>query len=431
MQGLGLGLGLTLAGSSGGGIVPSDDIPDAFTFTDVTGATVSTQYTSNTITVTGIDTASAISITGGTYSINGGGYTASAGSVVNGDQVSVRTTSSGSFSTAVNAALTIGGVSDTYTVTTTAADDVPSAFTFTDITNASTSTQYTSNTITVLGINTSSAITITGGTYSINGGSYTASAGTVVVNDTVSVRVTSSGSASTAVNVVLTIGGVSDTYTVTTAAAGQTAASIGQNSQASGVNNTLVITTGTTAPAGSVIVIAIGSDGASVSGVTDSGGNTYTIYAAETAGGGKRFYFYASYISGALNSGSTITTTFSSSSGIRDAAACYVTGAPSTGYQASHGTYTTATSTTPTSTTGTLAQANNVVIGTVRAINAGNDTITEDGTFTSLTPATLGGSNPKLFWAYRVTSATTSVTYAPTLPSSREWYADNIVIKAA
>lgn len=97
-------------------------------------------------------------------------------------------------------------------------DTTPDAFTFTDVTNASTSTDYESNTITVTGIDASTPISITGGQYSKNGGAYTAASGTVLVNDTVKVKATSSGSASTAVNVVLTIGGVSDTYTVTTAA---------------------------------------------------------------------------------------------------------------------------------------------------------------------------------------------------------------------
>lgn len=117
---IGLGLGLTMSGSAGSAAAPSDDVPDAFTFTDITDATVSTQYTSNEITVAGIDIASAISITGGTYSVNGGAYTASSGTVSNGDTVTVRVTSSGSASTAVNVVLTIGGVSDTYTVTTAA-----------------------------------------------------------------------------------------------------------------------------------------------------------------------------------------------------------------------------------------------------------------------------------------------------------------------
>jgi hypothetical protein len=202
--------------------VPVDTTPDPFTFTDVTNATLSTQYTSNTITVSGIDAASPISITGGTYSINGGAYTSSSGTITNGQTVSVRVTSSSSFSTAVNATLTIGGVSDTYTVTTLASDTTPDPFTFTDVTGVALSSVQTSNTITVSGINSAAAISISGGTYSVNGGAYTASSGTVTNGQTVSVRVTASSSFSTAVNAVLTIGGVSDTYTVTTLAADTT-----------------------------------------------------------------------------------------------------------------------------------------------------------------------------------------------------------------
>ena len=97
-----------------------DNTPAAFSFTDVTGATISTLYESNTITVSGMTAAAVISVTGGEYSINGGTYTSAAGTVSNGDTVKVRTTSSGSNLTAVNVVLTIGGVSDTYTVTTEA-----------------------------------------------------------------------------------------------------------------------------------------------------------------------------------------------------------------------------------------------------------------------------------------------------------------------
>lgn len=100
-----------------------DSTPDAFVFTDITGATRSTQYTSNAITVAGVDADADITITGGTYSKNGGAYTSDAGTVSSSDDISVRVTSSGSYSTAVDAVLTIGGVSDTYTVTTSAYSD--------------------------------------------------------------------------------------------------------------------------------------------------------------------------------------------------------------------------------------------------------------------------------------------------------------------
>lgn len=196
----------------------ADTTPDAFTFTDRTAVARSTTQTSNTITVGGLNTSTSVSITGGDYSKNGGAYTSANTTAVNGNTFTVRHTSSASFSTAVNTTLNIGGVTDTFTSTTLAIDTTPNAFTFTDVTGVAINTTQTSNTITVSGINTSVAVSVSGGTYSKNGGAYTTSAGTAVNGDTFSVRHTSSSSHSTAVNTTLNIGGVTDTYTSTTAA---------------------------------------------------------------------------------------------------------------------------------------------------------------------------------------------------------------------
>jgi hypothetical protein len=105
-----------------------DTTPDAFTFIDQTGVALNTMVMSNTITVSGINAATPISITGGAYSIDGGGYTSSPGAVNNNNTVRVRVTSSGSYSTTVDATLTIGGVSDTFSVTTIAQTSQPFPF---------------------------------------------------------------------------------------------------------------------------------------------------------------------------------------------------------------------------------------------------------------------------------------------------------------
>lgn len=198
----------------------TDTTPDQFTFTDVTGVALSTTQTSNQITVAGMSSgaSTSVSVSGGTYSKNGGSYTSSAGTASNGDTFRVRHTSSSSYSTSVNTTLTIGGVSDTYTSTTLTADTTPDAFTFTDVTGASLSTTQTSNLITIsgLGSGVSTSVSVSGGTYSKNGGAYTSSAGTASNGDTFRVQHTSSGSYNTAVNTTLTVGGVSDTYTSTT-----------------------------------------------------------------------------------------------------------------------------------------------------------------------------------------------------------------------
>lgn len=95
----------------------------------------------------------------------------------------------------------------------------PEQFTFTDLENVQVSTEKISNAIIVSGINFPSAITIAGDAtseYSINGGEYTNVPGTVDCTDSVTVKHTASALPATAVDSILTIGGVSDTFTTTT-----------------------------------------------------------------------------------------------------------------------------------------------------------------------------------------------------------------------
>lgn len=92
----------------------ADTTPDPFSFVDQSGVALSSMITSDPVTITGIDAASAITVTGGTYSINGGAFTSDPGTVESGDEVRARHTSSASYSTATNTVVTIGGVSDTF-----------------------------------------------------------------------------------------------------------------------------------------------------------------------------------------------------------------------------------------------------------------------------------------------------------------------------
>ncbi len=111
--------------SAGGSIYTSslDTSPTPFTFTDQTGKALNTSIESSEVTIAGINTSSPISITSCTgtlcaYSINGGAYTAEAGTVSPGDTVKVRLTTSGMEGVASNLLLNIGGVTDTFSVTT-------------------------------------------------------------------------------------------------------------------------------------------------------------------------------------------------------------------------------------------------------------------------------------------------------------------------
>lgn len=109
------------------GVVSSAD-PDSFTFTDVTGAALSTPTDStNTVTFAGTDNTFDISIsgTGCTYCKNAEACTAVAGTAVAGDNVFLRGTSSGSYATtSPSCTFVAGGVTDSdapWIVTTLAA----------------------------------------------------------------------------------------------------------------------------------------------------------------------------------------------------------------------------------------------------------------------------------------------------------------------
>ena len=95
--------------------------PESFSFTDVTGAEPGTEVTSNAITLVVEDTTAAIPISvtsGGTLEVDGTAF--SGNTVTHGQTVAVKVTASSDFVTEVSATVTIGGVSDEFSVTTRA-----------------------------------------------------------------------------------------------------------------------------------------------------------------------------------------------------------------------------------------------------------------------------------------------------------------------
>jgi hypothetical protein len=113
--------------------VAADTTPDAFSFTPVPSAALNTPVTSNSITVTGINTTSPISVTNAQYSIDGGAFTSTTGDVVSGNIITLRLTTPATQGTQIVATLTIGGVSGTWSVTTVAPSTVSVAVTLWDV----------------------------------------------------------------------------------------------------------------------------------------------------------------------------------------------------------------------------------------------------------------------------------------------------------
>jgi hypothetical protein len=103
------------------GVVGINSVPNPFTFTDVTAVPLSSVSTSNIITVSGLSPgmSTPVTVTGGEYSKNGGAWSTLPTTAVNTDTFAVRHTNSGADFTATDTTLTIGGVSDTFTSTTT------------------------------------------------------------------------------------------------------------------------------------------------------------------------------------------------------------------------------------------------------------------------------------------------------------------------
>lgn len=94
--------------------------PDPFALGDVAAAVLGGTYESATVAVTGIDAPAALTVSGGEYAINGGGWASAPASASNGDTVKVRGAAPGSVSSATDVVLDIGGATDTFSITTVA-----------------------------------------------------------------------------------------------------------------------------------------------------------------------------------------------------------------------------------------------------------------------------------------------------------------------
>ncbi|MBT7892886.1 MAG: hypothetical protein HN580_28010 [Deltaproteobacteria bacterium] len=103
--------------SDGDGILNflDDDTPDAFSFTPVLNADLSTSYESNTVTISGLSAGGTIQVTGSAYK---NGVPSSNFTLANGDLIKFILTSSTNYGTAVSSSVTIDGTSYVYSVTT-------------------------------------------------------------------------------------------------------------------------------------------------------------------------------------------------------------------------------------------------------------------------------------------------------------------------
>lgn len=188
-----------------------------FTFTDQTGVPLGIQRVSNIVTITGTNVPVPVTVTGGEYRINSGAWRISGGMIENYDTLQLRTVSSNSSITTIDVLVSVGTTTDTWSVTTFDYGTSPvNPFGFTDVVGVDNSTLVMSNIITYHSVEAPTSISIIGGEYSINGGIWLSSIGTIQFGDTVRLRQTSSSSNNAITSASITIGTSVETWFVTT-----------------------------------------------------------------------------------------------------------------------------------------------------------------------------------------------------------------------
>lgn len=255
----------------------SSDI--AFTITAVTDASISTLITSDDINVTGIVGTVDVTLSNGTLVKNGTVLTTLTTTMVDGDVLAVKLTSSNSYDTAVTATLTVGGVSGTFSVTTVDANQ-PDAFSFTSVTSATPGTSYTSNTVTVSGLDENTTTTASfsdGGNTAavfVNGSAPTdESSFTVNNDDNITITLVASSSYATTLSTTLTIAATSASYSVKTMATPTLSINSGASAVTLSYPDTAILTA-TISPATADGNVTYASSDSSIASVTSDGNVT-------------------------------------------------------------------------------------------------------------------------------------------------------------
>ena len=199
--------------------------PDPVSFVSQAGVPPGIEVLSNEVKITGLRGLSLpISVTadppyaGGGYSVNGDRTTAYSGLVQEGDRIRASSTAWFAAGVTTTTTLNIGGTLVPFAVTAGAggSNTVPDAFGLYLLKRQPLATEVTSNTIVVSGINAPSPISVSGGSYSINNGAYTAQPGKVSAGESVTVRLTTAATEYTLKTATLNIGGVSAVFSTTT-----------------------------------------------------------------------------------------------------------------------------------------------------------------------------------------------------------------------
>ncbi len=205
---------------------PTDSIPDPFRFPTLSDVEPGSEQTSAPISLIGNSSPATVTVQGGSYSVNGGPFTTANGTLLAGDLLRMRLLAATNPGSSAEAILTIGGVSGGFEVITRPSASIrPAPFKLVRVQPAGNpiSLSYSlpgsvvvTDTVTLSNIQAPVPISITGGTYSLNGRPHTAVAGTAANGDRLTVNMVMPSRFDTVATVVLKVGNFSAALSATT-----------------------------------------------------------------------------------------------------------------------------------------------------------------------------------------------------------------------
>ena len=205
-----------------------------------------------------------------------------------------------------------------------------------------------------------------------------------------------------------------------------TPTSLGSTIQTRNGLTTVALTTTAAIPAAAAVIVAAGNvtgTAVTVSSISD-GTNTYTKAGGGAATASTDAEIWYKTNASAVGSGATITVTFS---GALDTNAAYVAAFYVTSLSAVDKAP--AVSSTTSISTGTLAQATELIVGTMCGfLNASSPTYNEASGFTNLASLNIAaGNHVSAGLGYQLVSSTNSVTYNPTWTNAANQQSTDVV----
>ncbi len=197
-----------------------DSMPDSFGFAAVDGYP-NLAAISAPVTVSGIDVATPVTVSGGAYSINDRPFSELPGVIQRGDRLRAMVKASPMRGETATVTVRIGGVAAPFTVTAAApADTTPDLIAVEEVRAAPVNSEVISAPVTIRGINVPVSIGVSASfSYNINGGGYTTALGTVRAGDVVRMRLATGLAAGRSATGSLAVSNLTTTWSVRAEAA--------------------------------------------------------------------------------------------------------------------------------------------------------------------------------------------------------------------